>query len=460
MDEEVNNYSTTDNSDADISTAQKAKAANDRDQYYNVAYEVQNFLGTTFEDASAIQPKYMNDAKVNGFKLFFHFDATVGLLAAENHMNSALAYLKRLGQEERYKRLKLFINLLSVINSEAPWIFQDIEGIQETWTAPFSDVYKNRQIKISTLESVDEKIQALMYLYRKSVFDDSRGVWVVPKNLREFSMSIYVYDYRVFQKTSIANGFLQTDANLDVKLINHTLFDYGSCEFSNASGAEAFSSISNNASTFITSSIVINTEQSAISGLYKTLADLTTDDKKMTEAFFEGSKALSFSTSKRWVPEGNLFSVDAWKTSIKGKLQEKLKYEAKNNEYIKSATEKVNRMLDPNTWKRELGNTIEKGYEYLKDKAELMIGKIYLGNVTGFGLSDILQIGDSGSFIDDIVKVTRKAATGDTHLTSLQFKNTKVSKGELGNNSNDSLSGSATLDDDNIQTTGKLGNIN
>jgi hypothetical protein len=71
-----------------------------------------------------------------------------------------------------------------------------------------------------------------------------------------------------------------------------------------------------------------------------------------------------------------------------------------------------------------------------------------------------LPIGDSGSFIDDIVKVTRKAATGDTHLTSLQFKNTKVSKGELGNNSNDSLSGSATLDDDNIQTTGKLGNIN
>ena len=82
-----------------------------------------------------------------------------------------------------------------------------------------------------------------MYLYRKSVFDDSRGVWVVPKNLREFSMSIYVYDYRVFQKTSIANGFLQTDANLDVKLINHTLFDYGSCEFSNASAGEGFSAI-------------------------------------------------------------------------------------------------------------------------------------------------------------------------------------------------------------------------
>ena len=74
-----------------------------------------------------------------------------------------------------------------------------------------------------------------------------------------------------------------------------------------------------------------------------------------------------------------------------------------------------------------------------------MIGKIYLGNVTGFGLSDILQIGDSGSFIDDIVKVTRKAATGDTHLNSLQFKNTKAEKGELGNTLNDSLSDSASL---------------
>ena len=143
-----------------------------------------------------------------GFKLMFHFDQPdSGLLSEVEHPNTALGYLVRRGETERAGYLVSFIKLLKRINSECPWFFQQVDGLADAWKTGFNEAeYKpilaaDRKITISTLdESVDLRMTALMDLYRKACFDFPNRREVVPRNLRYFSMSIYCYEARTFNR--------------------------------------------------------------------------------------------------------------------------------------------------------------------------------------------------------------------------------------------------------------------
>lgn len=430
----------------DMTSEQLAEEAAENGLMYNVAYEIENFFAKTSDDVSALSPKYMNDGKVNGFKLFFHFDATSGLLADEGNTNSALAYLKRLKQTSRYNLLKKFINILSVINSQTPWMFQEIEsGLKELWTSPLNNVLKDQIIQIKMLETIDDKIQGLMHIYRLIVWDESRDVWVVPVNLRQFSMSIYVYDYRYFHDDSVASVFLQTKSNMDVKNFNHTLFDLGFCEFALESGGEAFDGISNNASEFVNSSLYIQTKQVAISGLYKTLFQYKHTGSDMTEKFVTGA----LTKSGTGILPDDLGNFDQWKTNLKDYLIKR----AKENQWYKDAKSKYDFLTNKNTWRRELGNVIDNSIATIENKLNNQIAQLYLGNVYGFSLSDFVKYGDSGSILSDLQNTVRK----NQQLSSLSLDDDIYQQQGTMGNIYEQKDISLTLDDDHIQKPFDLG---
>ena len=216
-----------------LDTARKTATSSQQNRFYHSSYEIENFIQIVDDEAGGDPFKTMTDPTYSGFKLFFHFGAQSGLLAAASNTNSALAYLARIGQMSRHDLLLRFINTLSKVNSITPWIFQDIENLQELYSRKRSDhLITGAEINIKTLETIDGKIQSLVHMYREISWDSTRGVWILPENLRKFSMAIYVYDFRVFSDFSLtAAQLLQTVQNTDIRNLNHTLFELGHCQF-------------------------------------------------------------------------------------------------------------------------------------------------------------------------------------------------------------------------------------
>jgi hypothetical protein len=139
-----------------------------------------------------------------GFKLFFLFDQPgCGLLSELDLPNTAYHYLINRGYPTKAEYLLKFIQLFKKINSTTPWFFQSVEGLDEAWKHLYQEadfkplIAKDRKITINCLdESIDLRITALMDLYRKACFDWPNRREIVPLNLRQFKIGVYVYEGR------------------------------------------------------------------------------------------------------------------------------------------------------------------------------------------------------------------------------------------------------------------------
>jgi hypothetical protein len=107
------------------------------------------------------------------------------------------------------KNLNAFKDLLMKINTEMPWFWQTVSGLEQ------SQIYKDLsepywgaekpKLEIECLEeTVDLTAISLMDLYKKSVYDFNRWIEIIPYNLRYFSMAIYVTEIRQFQQDTHA----------------------------------------------------------------------------------------------------------------------------------------------------------------------------------------------------------------------------------------------------------------
>ncbi|BAV39289.1 hypothetical protein BPT24_163 [Tenacibaculum phage pT24] len=215
---------------------------------YHVDKDVEKFLNAYDKSPELLRQNHrslLNDPTVNGFKLFFNFSATDGLLADESYPNSALKYLDDIGDTYRYNILKLFIARLSEVNTHQPWIFNNIEGLREVYTKPFEQIsfFRNQnKLIIGTYETLDLKIASLNRMWREVVYDKNRKVFVLPENLRSFGLSVYVIDMRVF-KTDIK--YLRNWETQSFAEINHQLFEFGNCEFLTESGGAFYDAMTN-----------------------------------------------------------------------------------------------------------------------------------------------------------------------------------------------------------------------
>lgn len=145
-----------------------------------------------------------------GFKIFIE-PGPNGLFSdcIDGEKNTAYSYLMNLGQIQRANYIKKFNELFRKINNLTPWFFQEITGLEKAWERRNSEdeytplIPKDATIEIGCLESIDLRITTLIDLYRKGCFDWEFRREIVPRNLRYFNISIYVYESRIINRSGL-----------------------------------------------------------------------------------------------------------------------------------------------------------------------------------------------------------------------------------------------------------------
>lgn len=201
-----------------------------------------------------------------GFKPLFDFNMPYGLLASDNNINSALAYLGRIGDNTRKTYLQKFIDMLRDISIKAGWYFQMIEGLDEAAKRDFNmPLLKDKKITFGCLESLDLRITGMIDLYKKACFDWKHRREVIPVNLRRFNMSLYVYDYRLFnnfenlntseasiKREEMSKLFGTASNNFDMddtlgigRTTNRQVYNFEMCEFDFNDSIEHLTKVTN-----------------------------------------------------------------------------------------------------------------------------------------------------------------------------------------------------------------------
>ena len=177
--------------------------------------------------------------------------------------------------EERLDALVKFKKALLDINRNTPWFFQGLQGVDRAITNfnPTTPYYggDDAKLTLSCLESINLRVSGLMHLYRKAVFDEVKWNWILPENLRKFSMIVYVTEVRKIQNMSkitlsgvpkkidlaAIKGFPgNMKPSLGVDNSNKGIsgsdnrpffmFRFGECEFALNTGSEIFGDLTKN----------------------------------------------------------------------------------------------------------------------------------------------------------------------------------------------------------------------
>ena len=160
---------------------------------------------------------------------------------------SAWAYLKMNDENERAEKLEQFISLLSNINSESPWYFSAISGLdsaleRKVVTDGKLDLNEAKRLQIKCLpDAVDDRIGTLLSLYRDIVWSWSMKKEILPVNLRKFDMAVYVIEAPMWY---IHKGQDIIDGNSEFKP-SYKMFEFHNCEFDYNSIKSGYSEISN-----------------------------------------------------------------------------------------------------------------------------------------------------------------------------------------------------------------------
>lgn len=138
--------------------------------------------------------KYVDPVTLN-FKILLDFESTTGLLADEIHQNSALAYLKRVGEIDRYELLKKWIELFKHLYRDYEFLILEINGLEKVQNIRQWEFFNEMEdnIDITLRETSDLFVHSLITTYKSIWFDDNRKVEILPTNLRKFDMSIFVF---------------------------------------------------------------------------------------------------------------------------------------------------------------------------------------------------------------------------------------------------------------------------
>ncbi len=346
-------------------------------RYYNADKTVERFINAfkNSDELIRFNPRsVINDPTVTGFKLFFNFAAEDGLLANEKSPNSALKYLKDIGDTKRYDLLKLFISRLSELNTEQPWVFQSIEGLREVFTNPWSAVSffnSTNKLVISTYETLDLKVSSLNHLWRQIYYDKNRGVMVLPENLRSFGMSVYLLDMRVFNTKF---KFLRNWETTSIAEITHQLFEFGNCQFLDESGGSFFDAVTNISIQENLSNFVIGYDVADYSILSPSMMGEETLSKSSL-SFKEEIELVSTTISNEIKNFDISSTLKKFKENVKNNALEYGNSQAAYYTYQEYA------LSNARTYTKNLLGDIRGGVDD--------INQLFLGNVQGAGLANL-----------------------------------------------------------------------
>ncbi len=354
------------------------------------------------------------DPTVLGFKMFFYniadnttsntdilrdssqpasLNNSSGLFGNENNTSSALYYLKKMGDSARYDMLKDFKLLLSRINTEFPWYFQSVDGLNEAWNRDLTKAAFTKEITISCLESLDLRITALMDLYRKIAFDWNNRRVILPDNLRKFDMSIKVFDMRNFNydpgKYSQSNDNTIEKANINKEFLgesyavtNQVTFNLGHCEFLPEGSGEMFSSISNNSYEFAQQAMKIQYEVIDEDNIYRSLVALGNNSHYYVRDYLK--KELDFL---------NNYDAQYWETvkneAIPGALgSNNPNFRDRVNDFVSNKVSQLPAELD-NLYADIRANVTAEAANVVRNR----LNTLFLGNVYGFSPRTTLATG-------------------------------------------------------------------
>lgn len=344
------------------------------------------------------------------FKLLFYFwnsdlddnlTHSGGLLAptweiyrddgTDKYMNydSAWAYLKNNDEYERAEKLEQFVTLLSNINSESPWYFNEITGLGEALdrkqnTGEFKIEDERKKITIKCLpDSFDNRIETLLSLYRDITWSWANKREIIPANLRKFDMGLYIWESPIYAMNSDS----VLDEKSDKYSSSYKLIEFHNCEFDYNSLKSGYESLTNKEgfTNEFTIDIMFDDcyEHSYNSIMMRTIGDVITTDTAMI-----------------------VYSDDAG--AYKGASREQGKIGAKyNSDTYKSYNELSNRLEKssnrPNNWYTDI--FIDGSY-FIQDGD----GKINVGSrrtLDGYNGSNWDKKGFASNMIDQLVgKVT------------------------------------------------------
>ena len=184
---------------------------------------------------------------------------------------SAIAYLAKIGEANRVEYLKAFIQGIQEINQTRPYYFQTIQGLLEAWqksttfsTDPYTGTTGEEGITIGCLEAIDLKLTALFSLYKMAVYDTRYKRFIVPKNLLNFDVYVYVQEIRKFKTVRNWLGALDKSKDPDdtKKLVNENTsqvaFKFTECNWDPNASGNVFDGVTNTGGEIATTQIKWN----------------------------------------------------------------------------------------------------------------------------------------------------------------------------------------------------------
>ena len=199
---------------------------------------------------------------INGFT----DDVTKGLngidVKKDRIKNTAYNFLLLNDELERAEMLKNFLILLSEINTNSPWYFQEISGIDSALERKiFSDGElkiedKPGQFTIKCLnDAYDDRIGTLLDLYRASCFSYQNKKEIVPRNLRKFNMGILLFSAPIRGKggkSGDPNNRIKIPSlgDNDLYIPSTKLIEFRNCEFDYNSSKSPFGTLNTSEAPF------------------------------------------------------------------------------------------------------------------------------------------------------------------------------------------------------------------
>lgn len=118
---------------------------------------------------------------------------------SESYADTAFNFLLLNNELERANLLIQFVKLLSEINTDSPWYWKSISGLdtlleRKMFGKDFKIDEERPKISIKCLaDAYDTRIGTLLDLYRAICYSYSQKKEILPANLRKFDMSIYIF---------------------------------------------------------------------------------------------------------------------------------------------------------------------------------------------------------------------------------------------------------------------------
>ena len=239
------------------------------------------FFNFHWEDSKLFKSAFDSSGKPNESALNF-FESTLANTATASSGGKDFSKTMETYSATKAAELKSFTNILKKINTQMPWFFQTLTGLEIARNYNDEEPWRGVDKPKIEIECLEENIELtatkLMSLYRSVVWDSKRNIRILPANVCKFTMDIYITEVRSFQANTAspllssnrgstaytnlsnqdqdgrrtdqtyANGFLNDEVQSPTVGVTKPVFAIRlkHCEFDMNSGQELFSDLGKN----------------------------------------------------------------------------------------------------------------------------------------------------------------------------------------------------------------------